>query len=128
MVIKDIEATLIKYGFEKNKSYAVVGVNKAGCRSVEGLIPDKYKNKVNADNPESVQNGIHGTKEEQKYAKNKLKAHYLTEFNEHAIPKTEDYAKFYKLVKLCIRHSNASTSDTLVLLNFHNERRYRYKI
>jgi predicted ATPase len=98
-VIKDIEPTLIKYGFEKNKSYAVVGVDKAGCRSVEGLIPDKYKNKVNADNPELVQNGIHGTKEEQKYAKNKLKAHYLTEFNEHAIPKTEDYAEFYKLVK-----------------------------
>jgi predicted ATP-dependent endonuclease of OLD family len=99
-VIKDIEPTLKRYGFEKNKSYVVVGINKAGSRSIEGLIPDSYKNSVNTNNPDLVQQGIHGTKDEQKSAKNSLKSLYLKEFKEHAKPESEDYAEFYKLVKI----------------------------
>ncbi|MBQ4892332.1 AAA family ATPase [Shewanella sp. MMG014] len=98
-VIKDVEPTLKRHGFEKNKSYVVVGMNKAGSRSIEGLIPDSYKNSVNASNPDLVQQGIHGTKDEQKIAKNSLKALYLEEFKNKAVPKSEDYSEFYKLTK-----------------------------
>ncbi len=99
-VIKHVEPTLKRHGFEKNKSYVVVGVNKAGSRSIEGLIPDSYKNRVNAENPELVQQGIHGTKEEQKFAKNKLKSLYLDDFKENAEPNSNDYQEFYKLTKI----------------------------
>jgi len=99
-VIKDIEPTLKRYGFEKNKSYVVVGVNKAGSRSIEGLIPDAYKNRVNASNPELVQQGIHGTKDEQKNAKNSLKSLYLKDFKENSTPQSDDYSEFYKLTKI----------------------------
>lgn len=99
-VIDDVEPTLKKHGFEKNKSYVVVGIDKAGSRSIEGLIPDSYKNRVNTENPELVQQGIHGTKEEQKTAKNNLKSLYLKDFKEKSIPNSDDYIEFYKLTKI----------------------------
>jgi hypothetical protein len=99
-VINDVEPTLKRYGFEKNKSYVVVGVNKAGSRSIEGLIPDAYKNRVNTNNPYLVQQGIHGTKDEQKKAKNSLKSLYLRDFKEKSTPNSEDYSEFYKLTKI----------------------------
>jgi putative ATP-dependent endonuclease of the OLD family len=99
-VIQTVEPTLKGYGFEKNKSYVVVGIDKAGSRSIEGLIPDEYKNRVNAKNPELVQQAIHGTKEEQKVSKNQLKSLYLEDFKENAQPKSDDYAEFYKLTKI----------------------------
>ncbi|MEA5464218.1 ATP-dependent nuclease [Leptothoe sp. PORK10 BA2] len=99
-VVKDVEPTLQRHGFEKNKSYVVVGINKAGSRSIEGLIPEEYKNRVNTDNPDLVQEGIHGTREEQKIAKNKLKSLYLDEFKQKAEANSDDYAEFYKLVKI----------------------------
>lgn len=97
--IKDVEPTLKRHGFQKNKSYVVVGIDKAGCRGVEGLIPEEYKNKVNSNNPNLVQQGIHGTQEERKSAKNKLKASYLEEFKASAKPNTDDYKEFYGPVK-----------------------------
>lgn len=99
-VIKEVEPTLKRHGFENNKSYVVVGINKAGSRSIEGLIPSSYKNTVNSNNPELVQQGIHGTKEEQKFAKNRLKSLYLEEFKEKAEPGGDDYKEFYKLAKI----------------------------
>ena len=99
-VLKDVEPTLKSHGFEKNKSYVVIGIDKAGCRSVEGLIPESYKNKVNSDNPELVQQGIHGSKQEQKFAKNQLKSLYLSEFKDNSTPNTDDYKEFYKLTKI----------------------------
>ncbi|WP_425652970.1 ATP-dependent nuclease [Vibrio campbellii] len=98
-VIKEIEPTLKRHGFEKNSSYVVVGIDKAGCRSVEGLIPDSYKNAVNVSNPDLIQQAIHGTKDEQKYAKNELKGLYLKEFREKAKAGSDDYSAFYKLTK-----------------------------
>ena len=99
-VIEDIESTLKKYGFEKNKSYVVVGIDKAGSRSIEGLIPDAYQNRVNENNPDLVQQGIHGTKDEQKKAKNNLKALYLQDFKNNSTPNSDDYVDFYKLAKI----------------------------
>jgi len=99
-VINDVEPTLKKHGFKKNESYVVVGVNKAGSRSIEGLIPESYKNRVNGNNPDLVQKGIHGTKDEQKIAKNSLKLLYLEDFKENAAPNSEDYSEFYKLTKI----------------------------
>jgi putative ATP-dependent endonuclease of the OLD family len=99
-VIQKVEPILKRHGFEKNKSYVVVGIEKAGSRSIEGLIPDKYKNLVSTNNPDLVQQGLHGTKEEQKFAKNKLKSLYLEAFKKDAKPNTDDYAEFYKLTKI----------------------------
>lgn len=99
-VICDVEPTLKRHGFEKNKSYVVVGVDKAGSRSIEGLIPDLYKNRVNSGNPDLVQQAIHGTKDEQKQAKNSLKSLYLKDFKEKSVPKSADYNEFYKLTKI----------------------------
>lgn len=99
-VICDVEPTLKRHGFEKNKSYVVVGVDKAGSRSIEGLIPDIFKNRVNGENPNLVQQAIHGTKDEQKEAKNLLKSLYLKDFKEKSVPTTDDYTEFYKLTKI----------------------------
>ncbi|MCH2555701.1 MAG: ATP-binding protein [Alcanivorax sp.] len=99
-VVKEVEPTLKRHGFENNKSYVVVGIDRAGSRSIEGLIPSSYKNTVNNKNPELVQQGIHGTKEEQKFAKNKLKSLYLEEFKENARPGGDDYEEFYKVAKI----------------------------
>lgn len=100
----DMEAALEKtfngLGFSKNKDYAWVGVNTAGKKNVEGLLPESVVAAVHAANTGIVQAATHGSKEEQTSAKSNLKKLYLAEFKAKAKPGEEFYKGFYPLVKI----------------------------
>lgn len=99
-VATTIEPVLSRNGFEKNKSYVIVGRDSAGCRSIEGLLPDTLKDKVRSSNYSLTEQAIHGTKEEQKSAKDKLKQLYLENFRDSATAGEEFFGEFYKLTKV----------------------------
>ncbi|HEU6447671.1 MAG TPA: AAA family ATPase [Verrucomicrobiae bacterium] len=99
----DMESTLEKtfngLGLTKNKDYAWVGVNAAGKKNIEGLLPETVVAAVHAANTGIVQAATHGTNEEQKSAKSTLKKLYLAEFKAKAKPGDEFYKGFHPLVK-----------------------------
>ena len=41
----EIKNILIALGFEKGKNYFPIGLNEAGQRNIEGLVPDAIKKK-----------------------------------------------------------------------------------
>jgi predicted ATPase len=99
-VATGIEPVLSRNGFEKNKTYMIIGKDVPGCRSIEGLLPDVVKDKVRSDNSALTEQAIHGTKDEQKSAKDRLKQLYLEEFKNTAKPGEEFFGEFYKLTKV----------------------------
>ncbi len=99
-VANGIESVLSRNGFEKNKTYMIIGKDVPGCRSIEGLLPDVVKDKVRSDNSALTEQAIHGTKDEQKSAKDRLKKLYLEEFKSTAKPGEEFFGEFYKLTKM----------------------------
>lgn len=99
-VSKGIEPVLCRNGFEKNKTYVIIGKDIPGCRSIEGLLPDVVKDKVRSDNSSLTEQAIHGTKDEQKSAKDRLKQLYLEEFKRTASPGENFFGEFYKLTKI----------------------------
>ena len=95
-----VENNLNRAGFEKNKSYFIVGKNTPGNRCIEGLIPDSVKAKVNQENTEVVQGLLSGNKDEVKSSKSKLKRLYLDEFKRVEKVGDEYYKELYDLAKL----------------------------
>lgn len=95
-----VESNLNRAGFEKNKSYFIVGKDSPGNRCIEGLIPDTVKAKVNQENTEVVQGLLSGNKDEVKSAKSKLKRLYLDEFKRVEQVGDEFYKELYVLSKL----------------------------
>jgi len=85
---------------EKKRHFAPVGVNTAGKRCIEGLLPESVTRAVYASNSSLVQEATRGTKDEQKSAKNKLKRLLLDEFKKHASSGEEYFGRFYPLVKV----------------------------
>jgi putative ATP-dependent endonuclease of the OLD family len=99
-VCKGIEPALQRNGFEKNKTYVVIDKDTPGCRNIEGLLPDVVKDTVRSNNSSLTEQAIHGTRDEQKSAKEKLKLLYLEEFKKTASPGGEFFGEFYKLAKV----------------------------
>ena len=95
-----MEPTLKRNGFEKNKTYVIVGRDTPGCRNIEGLLPEFMKNKVRSENPALTEQALHGTKDEQKSAKDSLKRLYLDEFKSYTEPSEQIFGEFYKLIKI----------------------------
>jgi putative ATP-dependent endonuclease of the OLD family len=95
-----IERTLQGLQLEKGKQYMPVGLNTAGKRNIEGLLPDKVTTAVYGANPDLVQVATAGTSEEQRSAKGRLKRLLLEEFKKQAVPGQEYYGHFYSLVKV----------------------------
>lgn len=95
-----LERNFKALGFVKNKDYAWVGVNAAGRKNIEGLLPDSVTTTVYAANPSLVQAATSGTADEQKDAKNKLKKLLLMEFKSKAKVSDGSYTGFYSLVRL----------------------------
>ena len=95
-----LEKTLKSLQLEKGKHYIPVGVELAGKRNIEGLLPDSVTTAVYGANPGLVQAATSGDKDEADSAKNRLKKLLLEEFKKKAKPGTEYFGGFYPLVKL----------------------------
>lgn len=94
-----VAKTLKALGLEKKKHFLPVGINSPGKRNIEGLLPESVTKSVYGANAEIVQAATHGTKDEQKSAKNNLKKLLLAEFKKEAKPGDEYFGDFYSLVK-----------------------------
>jgi hypothetical protein len=94
-----IERTLQGLQLERGKHYQPIGINAAGKRNIEGLLPDTITTKVYAENASLVQAATAGTKEEQENAKRQLKKLLLAQFKSEAKPTAEYFGAFYSVVK-----------------------------
>lgn len=95
-----VAKTLKALQLEEKRNFASVGVNSAGKRCIEGLLPESVTKAVYASNPSLVQAATAGTKDEQKSAKNELKRLLLEEFKKNESPGDEYFGGFYALVKV----------------------------
>lgn len=94
-----LERTLQSLQLENGKQYLPVGLNAAGKKNIEGLLPDSVRAAVYGANADLVQAATAGTKEEQESARNRLKRLLLEEFKKVARPGTSDFAHFYHLAR-----------------------------
>jgi len=95
-----IEKTLKGLQLEKSKHYMPIGLNAAGKRNIEGLLPESITTTVYGANAALVQAATAGTKEESESAKNRLKKLLLEEFKSRAVPGTDFFGHFYALSKV----------------------------
>ena len=84
-------------GLERNKDFMSIGIDVAGKRNIEGLLPESVRFKVRREHSEWTDALESGTKEERESAKRSLKQGYLDEFKRSAKPKSDHYEEFYKL-------------------------------
>lgn len=94
-----IEKQLKALQLEKGAHYLPVGLNSAGKRNIEGLLPDSVTAAVYSKNADLVQAATSGTKEEQESAKSRLKKLLLEEFKAKAHPGEEFFGRFYALAR-----------------------------
>jgi len=106
----DVERSLTSLGLKKDQDYLAIGVDTAGKRAVEGLLPDSIHRKVYGENPAIVMAATSGTKDERESARNQLKRLCLEEFKSTSKPGAEFFGQFYKLTKL-INSAFARASD-----------------
>jgi putative ATP-dependent endonuclease of OLD family len=96
-----VEKTLRGLELEKGKDYCPIGLNAAGKRMIEGLLPEKVLTTVYGAHGSLVQAATSGSKEEQESAKNRLKRLLLDEFKRQATPgSADDFGHFYPVVKV----------------------------
>jgi len=95
-----LEKALQGLQLEKGKQYMPIGLNVAGKRNIEGLLPDAVTTAVYAANPGLLQAATAGTREEQDSAKGRLKKLLLEEFKKKATPGPEYFEHFYSVVKI----------------------------
>ena len=81
-VASEIETYLKRLGLLAQKDYAAVGINKPGRKAIEGLLPDRTLNVVNARETDLVMQMANGITKEKNSAKSQLKNMYLEEFKE----------------------------------------------
>jgi putative ATP-dependent endonuclease of OLD family len=93
-----IEKSLKALQLEKGKHYLPIGLNEAGKRDIEGLLPDTVMTAVYGRNADVVRAATSGTKDEKDSAKGRLKKLLLEEFRARAQPGDEFFGKFYPLV------------------------------
>jgi putative ATP-dependent endonuclease of the OLD family len=85
-------------GLEEGKHYCAVGIDAAGKRKIEGLLPDDIVNDVNAAHPNLV-HALQGTTDERRSASCTLKKLYLDQFKKKAIPGKDHYKGLYAVAK-----------------------------
>ena len=96
---KQVVKSLEKLDMQKNEDYCHIGIDAAGMRNIEGLLPEQIRGAVYGANTQLVQEATQGSPDEQKSAKGKLKRLMLTRFKDDASPGTEYFGKFYPIVK-----------------------------
>lgn len=87
--INVVERSLISLGYEKEKNYFPIGVNKSRAQCIEGLLPVSIKQSVYAANTELVDAAQGGDTAERKSAKNKLKRKMLEELKSSNVEGSE---------------------------------------
>ena len=102
-VESEVKKGLERNGFVHKRNFIGLGIDKPGMRSIEGLLPQDLVSSVNTENQELVQQAMYGTRDEQKQAKNSLKALYLQKFGNECKPNEEWFGEFYKVVKVLNR-------------------------
>jgi putative ATP-dependent endonuclease of the OLD family len=95
----EVERSLSSLGFEEKRHYLPIGLEEAGKRKIEGLLPDAIRTKVYAENPNLV-DALSGSTEERHSAENRLKKLLLEAFTKSATPGSEDFKKFYEIVRV----------------------------
>ncbi|HSP15400.1 MAG TPA: ATP-binding protein [Thermoanaerobaculia bacterium] len=90
---------LSSLGLQRNKDFAPVGRDEKGKKAIEGLLPDSIVRDVYAEHSDLVAEALHGTSDEQRSARHKLKRLMLDRFKAVAVAGEEYYGKFYPLVK-----------------------------
>lgn len=98
----EIAKTLEELGFEKNRSYLPLGLNRPGKRCIEGLLPDSIRKEVYSSHPDLV-DALQGMKDERQEAKRKLKQLLFEKFKEVAVPGEEYFGRFYEVVRVINR-------------------------
>ena len=98
-----VEKNLKTLSLERNKDYCAIGLNVAGKRNIEGLLPDRVVDSVNSSNGALVRAAVHGNTEEQKSAKSRLKKLMLEEFKRSAVPGPDDFKHFYAVSRVINR-------------------------
>lgn len=96
--LPNVKNNLEKAGLIKDSDYFTVGIDKAGFRCMEGLVPNFIKSKVNSENEDLVFALQSEDKDERKSAKDKLKIKYLEEFENNLEFSDEYFSEFYSLV------------------------------
>lgn len=96
-----LERPLQAVGFEKRRSYLPIGLDAPGKRNIEGLLPDRIRTAVFAENPDLVQ-ALTGSPEDRKAAHSQLKRLQLERFKREATPGA-DYEKLYEIARVISR-------------------------
>jgi predicted ATP-dependent endonuclease of OLD family len=96
-IVKD---TIEALGFVKNKSYIAIGVDAAGKRNIEGLIPDEIYSYVTSEYPDLTRALSSDNKDEQRNANQNLKKKLYDEFQKKSEFNEQYYGRFYKIVKI----------------------------
>lgn len=104
----DVERCLSSLGMKRDVDYCPFGVDAAGKRAIEGLVPERITSVVYAANPQLVAAATSGTKEERDSARSRLKRLIFDQFRELAKPCTEDFAEFYKITRVMNRALKAT--------------------
>ena len=103
---RELDKTFRALEFERDKHFAPIGVDEAGKRNIEGLLPDSVRRAVYSAEDGVVQVAMSGTAEEQRSAKNRLKKLLLKEFKAKARPGDGYYKGFYPIVGLANKALN----------------------
>lgn len=104
---KDIvEKHLTDLGMRERVHYLPVGVNEAGKRKIEGLLPEAVLNAIHAEHPSLVA-ALSGTTEERRDAHRKLKKLYLERLKRDARPGAGSYGRLYDLSRAVNRAFSA---------------------
>ncbi|MCL2116422.1 MAG: ATP-binding protein [Methanobrevibacter sp.] len=97
-VYEKLKKNLDSTGYVVNKDYFTVGTDHNGRESIEGLLPDFIKNKINSNNTDLIDAMGSSNNKTRKEAKNKLKKLYLKEFKRDIKYNEEYFGKFYELI------------------------------
>jgi putative ATP-dependent endonuclease of OLD family len=104
-----VEKSLTSLGLQDRVDYLAIGIDEAGKRSIEGLLPEALRTKVRATNPE-LADALSGTTDERNKAAYQLKKPYLEEFKREAKPGDEYFKRFYEVVRMINRAFRAQAS------------------
>ena len=95
-----VEKYLKALEFKKKRDYLPIGIDAAGQRNIEGLLPESVHNEIYSNNTDLVRQATQGTSEEKKSAKNQIKRLMLEKFQSTADFDAGDFDRFSKIVPI----------------------------
>lgn len=102
-----VERSIEAIGYVKDKTYFAIGKDKNGHKDIEGLLPDRVRAKVYAENTETVTSAIGGDKS----AKDLLKKKLLEEFKLSTDYTPDEMKHFQELINKINKGIKANKSS-----------------